>query len=89
MADQATAWFEQDRVRVFLPQGCLDHDELALYSGRMPLRLQMWILRRTAMAAIRTALNIVPGGARDFYICSLSSRYASNSLILHCNTSVV
>lgn len=27
------------------------------------------------MVAIRAALNLQHGGARDFYICSLSSRF--------------
>ncbi|KAJ9539597.1 hypothetical protein OSB04_026103 [Centaurea solstitialis] len=35
---------------------------------------QMYILRRVSMVAIRRALNLQHGGARDFYICSLSSR---------------
>ncbi|CAL9198032.1 unnamed protein product [Musa hybrid cultivar] len=35
---------------------------------------QMYILRRVSMVAIRAALNLQHGGARDFYICSLSSR---------------
>ncbi|KAA8533609.1 hypothetical protein F0562_030957 [Nyssa sinensis] len=35
---------------------------------------QMYILRRVSMVAIRAALNLQPGGVRDFYICSLSSR---------------
>lgn len=35
---------------------------------------QMYILRRLSMVAIRAALNLEHGGARDFYICSLSSR---------------
>ncbi|MCO5549339.1 hypothetical protein L7F22_002808 [Adiantum nelumboides] len=35
---------------------------------------QVYILRKTAMIAIRAALNLAYGGARDFYICSLSSR---------------
>ncbi|KAL8167561.1 hypothetical protein V2J09_009060 [Rumex salicifolius] len=35
---------------------------------------QMYILRRVAMVAIRAALNLQHGGAKDFYICSLSSR---------------
>ncbi|KAH7299672.1 hypothetical protein KP509_24G023300 [Ceratopteris richardii] len=34
----------------------------------------MYILRKTAMIAVRAALNLQYGGARDFYICSLSSR---------------
>lgn len=35
---------------------------------------QMYILRRVSMAAIRESLNLEHGGAKDFYICSLSSR---------------
>ncbi|CAI7849645.1 unnamed protein product, partial [Closterium sp. NIES-53] len=35
---------------------------------------QMWLLRRTAMKAVREALNLKVGGTRDFYICSLSTR---------------
>ncbi|KAL2540246.1 Glutamate synthase 1 [NADH] [Abeliophyllum distichum] len=35
---------------------------------------QMYILRRVSMVAIRAALNLQHGGAKDFYICSLSSR---------------
>ncbi|KAK6925989.1 Glutamate synthase, alpha subunit, C-terminal [Dillenia turbinata] len=35
---------------------------------------QMYILRRISMVAIRSALNLQHGGAKDFYICSLSSR---------------
>lgn len=27
------------------------------------------------MVAIRAALNLQPGGVKDFYICSLSSRF--------------
>jgi glutamate synthase (NADPH/NADH) len=34
----------------------------------------MYILRRVSMIAIRAALNLEYGGAKDFYICSLSSR---------------
>lgn len=35
------------------------------------------------MVAIRAALNLQHGGVRDFYICSLSSRYVfCESLIL-------
>lgn len=37
--------------------------------------LQMYILRRVSMVAIRAALNLQHGGVRDFYICSLSSRF--------------
>lgn len=39
------------------------------------LSLQMYILRRVSMVAIRAALNLEHGGAKDFYICSLSARY--------------
>jgi glutamate synthase (NADPH/NADH) len=35
---------------------------------------QMYILSRVSMIAIRAALNLEYGGAKDFYICSLSSR---------------
>ncbi|KAJ8492454.1 hypothetical protein OPV22_014175 [Ensete ventricosum] len=35
---------------------------------------QMYILRRVSMVAIRDALSLQYSGARDFYICSLSSR---------------
>lgn len=35
---------------------------------------QMYILRRLSMVAIRASLNLEHGGAKDFYICSLSSR---------------
>ncbi|PKU60569.1 Glutamate synthase 1 [NADH], chloroplastic [Dendrobium catenatum] len=35
---------------------------------------QMYILRRVSMAAIRVALDLKHGEARDFYICSLSTR---------------
>ncbi|KAG0576679.1 hypothetical protein KC19_5G099100 [Ceratodon purpureus] len=35
---------------------------------------QMYVLRKTAMIAIRAALNLQYGAAKDFYICSLSSR---------------
>ncbi|KAH0463507.1 hypothetical protein IEQ34_008089 [Dendrobium chrysotoxum] len=35
---------------------------------------QMYILRRVSMAAIRVALDLQHGEARDFYICSLSTR---------------
>lgn len=34
------------------------------------------------MVAIRAALNLQHGGVRDFYICSLSSRFASDSLVV-------
>ncbi|OAY82759.1 Glutamate synthase 1 (NADH), chloroplastic [Ananas comosus] len=35
---------------------------------------QMYILRKLSLVSIRSALLIQTGGARDFYICSLSSR---------------
>ncbi|KAL5999002.1 glutamate synthase [NADH] [Asimina triloba] len=35
---------------------------------------QLYILRRFSMGAIRDALNLQHGQAKDFYICSLSSR---------------
>ncbi|KAJ3670906.1 hypothetical protein LUZ60_008332 [Juncus effusus] len=35
---------------------------------------QMYILRKLNIISIRAALNLEVGGARDFYICSLSSR---------------
>ncbi|XP_024399147.1 glutamate synthase 1 [NADH], chloroplastic isoform X2 [Physcomitrium patens] len=35
---------------------------------------QMYVLRKTSMIAIRAALNLQYGAAKDFYICSLSSR---------------
>ncbi|KAH7853867.1 hypothetical protein Vadar_007472 [Vaccinium darrowii] len=35
---------------------------------------QLYILRRVSMVSIRAALKLQHGGARDFYICSLSSR---------------
>ncbi|KAK8970096.1 hypothetical protein KSP40_PGU015015 [Platanthera guangdongensis] len=35
---------------------------------------QMYILRRFSMVAIRAALDLQHGEAKDFYICSLSSR---------------
>lgn len=38
------------------------------------LEQQMYILRKTSMVAIRAALNMLHGGVKDFYICSLSSR---------------
>jgi glutamate synthase (NADPH/NADH) len=37
----------------------------------------MYILRKTSMIAIRAALNLQYGASKDFYICSLSSRYTS------------
>ncbi|KAE8736401.1 Glutamate synthase 1 [Hibiscus syriacus] len=36
--------------------------------------VELYILRRVSMVAIRAALNLQHGGVRDFYICSLSSR---------------
>lgn len=36
---------------------------------------QMYILRKTSMLAIRAVLNLKRGASKDFYICSLSSRY--------------
>lgn len=36
----------------------------------------MYILRKTSMIAIRAALNLEYGASKDFYICSLSSRYS-------------
>lgn len=42
--------------------------------SKVDLERQMYILRRLSMVAIRAALNLEHGGARDFYICSLSSR---------------
>ncbi|KAI4324999.1 hypothetical protein MLD38_030436 [Melastoma candidum] len=42
--------------------------------SKVDLERQMYILRRVSMVAIRAALNLQHGGARDFYICSLSSR---------------
>lgn len=41
----------------------------------LPSTFQMYILRRVSMVAIRAALNLQYGGAKDFYICSLSSRF--------------
>ncbi|CAL9109832.1 unnamed protein product [Musa acuminata var. zebrina] len=35
---------------------------------------QMYILRRFSMVAVRAALNLKRGAAKEFYICSLSSR---------------
>ncbi|KAK4793540.1 hypothetical protein SAY86_023975 [Trapa natans] len=43
-------------------------------NSKVDLERQMYILRRVSMVAIRAALNLQHGGARDFYICSLSSR---------------
>ncbi|XP_059428505.1 glutamate synthase [NADH], amyloplastic isoform X1 [Corylus avellana] len=42
--------------------------------SQVDLERQMYILRRVSMIAIRAALNLEYGGAKDFYICSLSSR---------------
>ncbi|TQD94589.1 hypothetical protein C1H46_019834 [Malus baccata] len=42
--------------------------------SKLDLERQMYILRRLSMVAIRAALNLELGGAKDFYICSLSSR---------------
>jgi glutamate synthase (NADPH/NADH) len=42
--------------------------------SKVDLEGQMYILRRVSMVAIRAALNLEHGGAKDFYICSLSSR---------------
>ncbi|KAG7013302.1 hypothetical protein SDJN02_26061 [Cucurbita argyrosperma subsp. argyrosperma] len=42
--------------------------------SKVDLEKQMYILRRLSMVAIRAALNLEHGGAKDFYICSLSSR---------------
>lgn len=36
---------------------------------------QMYILRKTSMLAIRQVLNLKRDASKDFYICSLSSRY--------------
>lgn len=36
---------------------------------------QMYILRKISMKAIRAVLNLKRGASKDFYICSLSSRY--------------
>eukprot|EP00245_Coleochaete_scutata_P001682 TRINITY_DN12105_c0_g1_i1.p1 TRINITY_DN12105_c0_g1~~TRINITY_DN12105_c0_g1_i1.p1 ORF type:complete len:2269 (+),score=508.94 TRINITY_DN12105_c0_g1_i1:124-6930(+) len=35
---------------------------------------QLYFMRKSIIVAVRKALNIVPGGPRDFYICSLSSK---------------
>ncbi|XAR71640.1 Glutamate synthase (NADH) [Bertholletia excelsa] len=35
---------------------------------------QLYVLRKLSIVAIRAALKLQPGGATDFYICSLSSR---------------
>ncbi|KAG6715319.1 hypothetical protein I3842_05G244300 [Carya illinoinensis] len=42
--------------------------------SQVDLEQQMYILRRVSMVAIRAALNLEHGGAKDFYICSLSAR---------------
>ncbi|KAF5451051.1 hypothetical protein F2P56_031350 [Juglans regia] len=42
--------------------------------SQVDLEQQMYILRRVSMISIRAALNLEHGGAKDFYICSLSSR---------------
>lgn len=42
--------------------------------SKVDFEKQMYILRRVSMVAIRAALNLQHGGAKDFYICSLSSR---------------
>lgn len=42
--------------------------------SQVDLEQQMYILRRVSMIALRAALNLEYGGAKDFYICSLSSR---------------
>jgi hypothetical protein len=34
----------------------------------------LFILRRLSVVAIRATLNLKPGGNRDYYMCSLSSR---------------
>eukprot|EP00850_Spirogloea_muscicola_P006153 SM000029S10448 [mRNA] locus=s29:251852:264982:+ [translate_table: standard] len=41
--------------------------------SKLDFEQQMWILRRRSMVDVRQALQIQVGGARDFYICSLSS----------------
>eukprot|EP00850_Spirogloea_muscicola_P024857 SM001644S02447 [mRNA] locus=s1644:39:1629:- [translate_table: standard] len=43
--------------------------------SKLEFEQQMWILRRRSMVDVRQALQIQVGGARDFYICSLSSRW--------------
>lgn len=43
--------------------------------------LQMYILRRVSMVAIRAALNLQYGGVKDFYICSLSSRFVCHKVL--------
>ncbi|KAG6707010.1 hypothetical protein I3842_06G010500 [Carya illinoinensis] len=45
-----------------------------IHGSHVDLEQQMYILRRVSMVAIRAALNLEHGGAKDFYICSLSSR---------------
>lgn len=60
--------------------------------------MQMYILRKVSMAAIKSALSLQLDGIADFYICSLSSRCVSegkslrskfmvtaNSNQFHCN----
>lgn len=42
--------------------------------SKVDFESQMYILRRVSMVSIRAALNLEHGGAKDFYICSLSSR---------------
>ncbi|KAI4307123.1 hypothetical protein L6164_030342 [Bauhinia variegata] len=42
--------------------------------SKVDLERQMYILRKIAMAAIKSALNLQDNGITDFYICSLSSR---------------
>lgn len=42
--------------------------------SNLDIEQQMYVLRKTSMVAIRAALNLQYGGAKDFYICSLSSR---------------
>lgn len=42
--------------------------------SKVDFEKQMYILRRFSMIDIRAALNLEYGGAKDFYICSLSSR---------------
>ncbi|XP_015878225.2 glutamate synthase [NADH], amyloplastic isoform X1 [Ziziphus jujuba] len=42
--------------------------------SKVDIESQMYILRRLSMVAIRAVLNLEHGGAKDFYICSLSSR---------------
>ncbi|GAB2223551.1 hypothetical protein Droror1_Dr00017692 [Drosera rotundifolia] len=42
--------------------------------SKLDFEQQMYILRRLSMVEIRAALNLQHSGAKDFYICSLSSR---------------